>query len=228
MQKKILVVTAHPDDEAFGFGGTIAKYASIGVEIHVVCATRGEKGNGKGDLGKIREAELLRAADILGVTTVEFLNYTDGTLCNNFYHDVAAKIQRKIEEFKPQVVLTFDRGGVSGHLDHVFMSLVTTYVCRKFNKIKLFYVGEHQQVTSIFSTFYYIFFPPGLTQESIDVTIDISQEWKTKVLAMKQHKSQMSDVRKIVAIKRFVPKKEYYVAAFPKKTKTQTTDFFVY
>lgn len=229
MAKKILIVVAHPDDETFGFGGTIAKYAKEGVEIHVLCATRGESGQGKGDLAKIREQELLRASKILGVKKVEFLDFVDGTLCNNQYHEVAEKIKAKLEEFQPQVVLTFDQGGVSGHIDHIVMSMVTTFVVsRYFKKIKLFYLHDSKTATKIFSRFYYIFFPPGLAEKEADVVMDISDVWKLKVAAMKEHKSQIHDVNRILLVKRFLPKRELYTAFVPKKSPASRTDFFAY
>src|SRR3972149_8828237 len=111
MMKKILAVFAHPDDETFGPGGTLAKYAQEGVEIHLLCATRGERGewsaSAKASAGKqekihhIREKELLRSAKILGIKKVEFLNFVDGYLCNSNYHDLAQKIITKIKSFKP-------------------------------------------------------------------------------------------------------------------------------
>lgn len=139
--KKLLVVTAHPDDEAFGPGGTIAFYAKQGVEVHVLCATRGEAGqtdqefrvqnselrmNGK-EIGMVRENELRTSAKILGVQQVDFLDFTDGTLCNALYHRLAENIQQKIQAFAPHVVLTFEPRGVSGHLDHIAVGLTTTY-----------------------------------------------------------------------------------------------------
>src|SRR3989338_3551262 len=120
MQKKLLVVLAHPDDEAFGPGGTIAKYAKAGAEIHLLCATRGEEGQWhkksiiKEDIKiqQIREKELLKSAEILGISKVEFLGFRDGYLSNAIYHQLAGKISDKIKSFKPQVVLTMDRLGI--------------------------------------------------------------------------------------------------------------------
>src|SRR4051812_27216436 len=85
---RLMFVLAHPDDESLGFGCTVAKYADEGVETYLVTATRGERGwtgeendyPGLEALGKIREEELLDAAKILGVHSVEFLDYVDGDL----------------------------------------------------------------------------------------------------------------------------------------------------
>src|SRR3989344_5772968 len=118
MKRRLLAVFAHPDDEAFGPGGTIAKYASSGVDIHLLCATKGEEGewddthrssvqlSGQKRIEHVREEELKRSAKILGVKSVEFLGFVDGRLCNAIYHDMAKKIVDKIKSFKPHVVLT--------------------------------------------------------------------------------------------------------------------------
>ncbi|MBI4099408.1 PIG-L family deacetylase, partial [Candidatus Microgenomates bacterium] len=83
--RKILLVTSHPDDESFGPGATIAKYAALGAEIHLLCATRGESGKWSGEkaaksLGEARAKEHAAAAKILGIKKIEYLNYIDGHL----------------------------------------------------------------------------------------------------------------------------------------------------
>src|SRR5438105_5647938 len=81
----LLFVLAHPDDETFLAGGTIAKYAQAGVRVAVVCGTRGERGS-TADLCPIdalpaqRESELREAARILGIAEVELLGYVDQQL----------------------------------------------------------------------------------------------------------------------------------------------------
>ena len=85
-QLKLLAVFAHPDDEAMGMGGTLAKYSAEGVETHLVCASRGEVGwfgpeeqnPGPERLGQLREAELRNAVKELGMKGLSFLDYLDG------------------------------------------------------------------------------------------------------------------------------------------------------
>src|SRR2546426_2529804 len=97
---KLLCVLAHPDDESLGTGGILAKYAAEGVETYLVTATRGERGwfgderdnPGLEALGKIREAELLAAASVLGIHRVEFLDYLDGDLDQAHPAEVIAHI----------------------------------------------------------------------------------------------------------------------------------------
>ena len=226
MQKKILVVVAHPDDESFGLGGTLAKYAKEGVEIHVLCATRGENGQKGSKLGQKREQELLTASKTLGVARVEFMDFVDGTLSNNMYHEMAAKVEAKIKPFAPQVVLTFDRLGISGHIDHIVVSLATTFVCQKYKrKLKLFYLCELKKFTDLIPG-YFIYFPPGHLDTDIDVTIDISQVWQIKKQAMYVHKTQIGDVRRLLLVKRLFPKREYFIEVFKKDKQKLRSDFF--
>jgi len=84
MKKVLLAVVAHPDDETFGIGGTLAYYASIGMDVHLICATRGEAGEvdpsmmeGFASVGELREHELRCAANELGLRQIYFLNYRD-------------------------------------------------------------------------------------------------------------------------------------------------------
>ena len=82
--RSLLAVVAHPDDETYGCGGLLAKYASEGVRVVLVCATRGEAGEISDpslatpeNLGQVREQELREAARTLGVTDLCLLGYRD-------------------------------------------------------------------------------------------------------------------------------------------------------
>jgi len=137
-RKVILVVLAHPDDETFGMGGTLAYYAQQGVEVDLVCATRGEVGDvpegmmdGYASVGELREHELLEATHILGVSNVDFLGYRDsgmpGSPDNTHAQALAAapldevtgKVVQYIRKYRPQIVLTFDPIGGYRHPDHI-------------------------------------------------------------------------------------------------------------
>jgi LmbE family N-acetylglucosaminyl deacetylase len=124
---KLAGIFAHPDDETLGTGGTLARYAAEGVEVHVVCATRGERGRyrdgsdhpGPEALGRIREAELRAAARVLGVREVSFLDYWDKDLDLADPHEVIGKIVGHLRRIRPQVAVTFAPDGGYGHPDHV-------------------------------------------------------------------------------------------------------------
>ena len=129
----LLLVVAHPDDETFGCGSTLAHAVARGVPTVVVCATRGEAGTptpgsvpAGAVLADVREAELREAAAFLGVGRVEVLTWLDsdmegepaaGTLVAAPLDDVAEPITALIDELEPSVILTLD--GSDGHRDHV-------------------------------------------------------------------------------------------------------------
>ncbi|MDH5505892.1 MAG: PIG-L family deacetylase [Anaerolineae bacterium] len=136
--KTILAVLAHPDDESFGMGGTLAHYASQGVAVHLICATRGEAGEvdahfleNYDSIAALRTAELQCAADTLGLAAVHFLDYRDSGMAgspDNGHANalvaqpldaVAAKIVAIIRQLRPQVVITFDPVGGYHHPDHI-------------------------------------------------------------------------------------------------------------
>lgn len=143
-KKIILASLAHPDDESFGMGGTLALYARQGADVHLVCGTRGEAGdvdpvymNGFHSVAEVRMHELSCAANALGLASVEYLGYRDsgmpGSPDNRHPHalvaqpteEVALKIVYHIRKLRPQVVLTFDPIGGYRHPDHIAMHLAT-------------------------------------------------------------------------------------------------------
>src|SRR5262245_48764454 len=124
---RLMAVLAHPDDESLGFGGTLARYAAEGVETYLVTATRGEHGwfgdpaeyPGPEALGRIREAELQAAANVLKLCEIRFLDYIDGDLDKADPREAVAKIVGHLRRVRPDVVLTFDPNGAYGHPDHI-------------------------------------------------------------------------------------------------------------
>ena len=134
----LLAVVAHPDDETFGCGGLLARYASEGVRVVLVCATRGEAGEISDpslatpeNLGQVREQELREAAKTLGVTDLCLLGYRDSgmsgspsnqhpeALCRADLDRVTGQIVEIIRRVRPQVMVTFDPKGGYGHPDHI-------------------------------------------------------------------------------------------------------------
>ena len=135
---KLMGVFAHPDDESLGAGGSLAKYASEGVEVAIVTATRGDAGRfhghrrddplhpGASELTRIREAELRAAAAALGVRDVTCLDYRDQQLDRANPRQAVADIAWHVRRQRPDVVITFGPDGSYGHPDHVAISQFTT------------------------------------------------------------------------------------------------------
>ena len=212
-RKNLVCVFAHPDDESFGPGGTIAKLSKK-YNVYILCATKGEAGQNathKGKLAEIRSKELLESAKILGVKKVFFLGFKDGTLSNDIYHKLAKKVQQKLKELKPEIVLTFEPMGVSGHIDHITVSMVTMFVVKKLKFVKEVWQSCRPEVQTSKRPDYFIYFPPGYKKSDIDKVIDIKDVWDTKLEAMRQHKSQFADFEKIMKWISKFPKEEYFL-----------------
>lgn len=216
-QNALLCVFAHPDDEAFGPSGTIAKFAS-NRDVYLICVTDGDdKTNGyKESLIKIRKRELLASAKILGVKKVFFLGFKDGCLCNDIYHQVADKIQIIVNEIKPDALLTYEPHGVSGHIDHVFCSMVTSYVFRENKTIKNIFYYCIPKIRARLMADYFIYFPDGYSKSQVNKVEDISAYWNQKILAIKAHVSQKKDgdkILKLMKLRRFLrlSKEEYFL-----------------
>jgi LmbE family N-acetylglucosaminyl deacetylase len=130
--RRLLGVFAHPDDEVFCAGGTIARAAEAGAEVMIISATRGERGQirdaaaaTRRTLGAVREGELGAAAAELGVQRVQVLAYPDGTL-QQHRSSLGAAIAGIMQRFDPDTVITFGSDGGYGHPDHVAISELTT------------------------------------------------------------------------------------------------------
>lgn len=130
---RLLCVTAHPDDEAGGFGGTLLLYGSRGVQTHLVCLTPGQaathRGGAKDDdeLAAMRRNELGRAAEILKLADWECLAYRDAALDREDLYSVVGELVRRIRTIRPDVVITIGpEGAVTAHPDHSMASIFAT------------------------------------------------------------------------------------------------------
>ena len=138
LEKRLLACFAHPDDEAFPIGGSLAAHSSRGVNIRLITATSGEEGEVRSPglaipdgLGSLRREELSCSVHTLGLQSHHVLGYRDsgmaGTSANNLpeafinipQEEIIGILVREIRTFRPQVVLTFEPGGLYGHPDHI-------------------------------------------------------------------------------------------------------------
>ena len=210
--QKTVCIFAHPDDESFGPAGTIAKFAERG-EVYLICVTNGnDKTNGrKKGLAKIRRKELVKSAEILGIKKIFFLDYKDGELKNNIYHRVSADIEKILHKLKPDNLITFELRGVSGHIDHVFCSMITTFVFQKleFTKTLLYYAAPKQVSDGMKD--YFIYFPQGYKKSEVDKVVDIKKYWDKKIKAIKAHQSQLDDAKKVLKLFNKLPKEEWFL-----------------
>jgi mycothiol conjugate amidase Mca len=133
-----MAVHAHPDDEAIGTGGSLARYAAEGLRTVLVTCTGGEVGEiapesraTPKNLGEVRERELREACAILGVTHLELLGYRDSGMAgtpDNLHPDSFAqadlgeatgRLVALVRQYRPSVIVTYDENGFYGHPDHV-------------------------------------------------------------------------------------------------------------
>jgi LmbE family N-acetylglucosaminyl deacetylase len=138
-QKQVmLAVLAHPDDESFGMGGTLALYAQQGVDVYLVCATGGEVGmmdpelmHGFETIAERREYELRCAAKQLGLRDIFLLGYRDSGMPGTPENEnPQALVQAPFEQVvgqvvRPQVMITFDPIGGYKHPDHIYIHKAT-------------------------------------------------------------------------------------------------------
>jgi len=137
--RSLMVVVAHPGDEAFGFGGAIAHAAASGAYTVVVCATRGafdrrllDRAPAPGgrnrsyqkpviwrNLDTVREDELRRSVGLLGVRVLRMLDYAEEGLSKVGFDELVGRIVQPIRMHRPEVILTFGPDGVTGDPDHV-------------------------------------------------------------------------------------------------------------
>lgn len=129
----LMAVFAHPDDEAFGTGGTLSRYADEGHDVYLVTATRGEAGEiaepdlaTSADLPFVREQELRCACEAYGIHPPRFLGYADGLLPIVHQGQAVGKVVRLVRQLKPDAVITFGPDGIYGHYDHIAVHRWTT------------------------------------------------------------------------------------------------------
>ena len=144
MSKTLLAVFAHPDDESFGPGGTLAKYAREAIDVWLVCGTDGAAGSVEGVLltgyagpGQVRAAELCCAAQELDLRGIDWLGYRDSGMAgtpDNQHPDclvqapleqVTAQVVASIRKHRPQVVICDNEFGGYGHPDHIKLHQAT-------------------------------------------------------------------------------------------------------
>jgi LmbE family N-acetylglucosaminyl deacetylase len=208
----VLAIFAHPDDEAFGPGGTLAKWAEAG-EVKLICVTDGGAAGGGKELVKTRRMELLASANILGINKVYFLKYLDGSLNNAVYHRVAKDIQAVADQVKPERLITYEPRGISGHLDHIAVSMITSYIFRENKSIKelWYYCQLDRRLMRSFTNHYFIYFPPGYKREEIDEVVNVSGVYAKVVKAIRAHRSQNTDGERIIQARKLLPKEECFL-----------------
>jgi LmbE family N-acetylglucosaminyl deacetylase len=201
---RLMVITAHPDDEAGGFGGSLRLYRSRGVETCVLCLTPGQAATHRGaahndhELAALRRKEFAAACEILQVCRGIVLDYADGQLHRLDLYNVVCEITRHIREFRPQVLLTFgSEGAVTAHPDHsmtsIFATLAYQWAARSNRYPDHFKDGltPHRVQKLYYGTVNFTL-PDRqpIALSPITATIEIGEHLEAKIAAFKAHATQ--------------------------------------
>jgi LmbE family N-acetylglucosaminyl deacetylase len=225
MKKVYIGVFAHPDDESFGPSGSLYTYIQNGADVFLICATTGQNGtntDNHDDLGAVRYTEWLAAGKVLGAKEQFCLHYHDGELSNNMFHTIAAATQQYIEQIAEKypedtefILLTFEPYGISGHIDHIVMSNVTSYIfeelrCKDTRFSDVHYYCIHIEDAPVATTDF-VYMPHGKRPSEITITNDITSVFEIKKKIMRAHASQQADAESIIArFERHPIKQEYF------------------
>jgi len=195
----LLAVFAHPDDESFRCGGTMALLAQRGVRVHVLTATRGEGGS-CGDpplchvdeLPGVRERELRCACAALGIEPPILLDYRDGALADVDEEEAVAQVVAVIRKLLPQVLLTWPPDGLSGHPDHIAVSHWTSLAFRQAAALEPDAPAAmyHLSVPSSVAQALGLSHLHALPDEQVTVTTDVTPVWEQKLAAIRCHRTQ--------------------------------------
>jgi LmbE family N-acetylglucosaminyl deacetylase len=201
---RMMVITAHPDDEASSFGGALRLYHERGVETCVICLTPGQAATYRGgahndhELAVIRRKEFAAACEILKVSRGIVLDYPDGQLHRLDLYRVVCDLTARMREFRPQVLLCFDpAGGVTGHTDHSMASIFATLAFHWAGRNNRFpdqlgpSISPHRAQKLYYATADFML--PGrqpVTLARATTVIEIEGYLETKVKAFRAHTSQ--------------------------------------
>jgi LmbE family N-acetylglucosaminyl deacetylase len=218
--RTLLAVLAHPDDETFRPGGTLALLSQTGVSVHLLTATHGESGScgdpplcNLEDLAVMREQELRCACAALGISPPRLLGYPDGKLQQVQPEALITSILIAIEEFNPEVILSFGPDGLSGHLDHIAIGECTVEAFRRSENVAAMYTFAVP--VSLAQRLEMLQVHP-VPDNAITLTVDVSSTWEKKIAAMRCHTTQWSSSPMIKASEerqRLFFGREYFVRA---------------
>ncbi|HVL32317.1 MAG TPA: PIG-L family deacetylase [Actinomycetota bacterium] len=206
----MLGVWAHPDDETYLSAGLMAAAADAGSRVVCVTATRGEEGSQDLDrwprekMGQVREIELLRCLEVLGVREHQWLDYHDGRCAGVPFEEAVAKILAVFEDVQPDSVFTFGPDGMTGHDDHKAISAWTTRAFERAAKpgARLFYATTTPEWAERYVPTFQRFnvFGPGTPPQTPRAELAVHYELPDDVMDRKlrgilEHESQVQGMR---------------------------------
>lgn len=209
-KRSILFIFAHPDDEAFTCAGTACRYAAEGVRLALVTATRGERGKcgeppvcTKEELPVVREDELRRAADIIGIPDLHILNYKDRELSDAPIEEMRRSLVPIIRTVRLSIVITFDPHGLNLHPDHIAISRFTSDAvsaaadARWFPDAGAAHAVERLLWTTPKPVNEMAVAADPQTEPGVDYILDVSGWWQQKADALRAQRTQHEAINKI-------------------------------
>jgi LmbE family N-acetylglucosaminyl deacetylase len=204
--RKLLCITAHPDDEAGAFGGALLLYHDRGVETSVVCLTAGTAARNRGtaktneELAALRRSEFAASCKVLGVSHGEVLDYQDGKLDRIDLYQAVGDIALRLRRIRPQVMITFGPdGGLTGHVDHAMAGVVATLAFEWAGRPDRYPeqleqgLKPHRTQKLYYHTADFILPDnrPPISQPTVTVSLEIGKErFEKKAQAFQQHTTQ--------------------------------------
>ena len=183
--KTVLVIAAHPDDEAIGFGGTIAKYVSQGHKVHLVFMADGVNSRSKTldkDLKNRIEASK-SAQSLLGITSSYYLDFPDNRMDSIPLLDIIQKLEPIIEKLKPSIIYTHHYGDLN--IDHQLTHTAVMTACRPLpnSSVREIYGFEILSSTEWSVSQHSLFNPTFF--------VDITEQMLDKINAVKAYEEEM-------------------------------------
>ena len=219
MKLDILAFGAHPDDIELGCGGTLIKHISLGNKVGIIDFTTGDLGT-RGT-SEIRLNEAQNAANLMGLSIRENLNFKDGFFQNDDLHKKA--LIKMIRKYQPEIVLT--NAPSDRHPDHGRASQLTIDACFLSGLEK---IDTKQDVWRPKAIYHYIQFNNLIP----DFVVDISDHFNKKIEVVKQYKSQFYDPDSnekdtIISSKSFLESIEYRAKDLGRQTFCDYAEGFI-
>jgi len=222
MKPRLAAVFAHPDDDAYLIGGTLARHAGS-VDVTIVLCTSG--GNGpiwapvatRETLAEVREREEAEWLRSIGVpdARVEFLRYVDWHLSEAPFEEVVGRVEAILRDAAPDAVVTFGADGITHHHDHVQAGRIGTeafHRARAGSELGAFQRLYHAALRRSAMDAYYaaargrglplgdsdtFLNPVGVDDDAIAVDADVTDVYDRKVQAIRAHRSQIGELDRI-------------------------------
>ncbi len=184
-KKTLMVVYPHPDDETMAAGGLLMAAKKMGYKTIAVLLTKGAAGQihihprGK-SLKELRETELKQAIKILGVDELVLGDFDDGKLRQQKWTTWIVDVLKK---YQPGIVVSYDHSGLSGHPDHISLSVALKKLVNKDMVLLWTTVSDDLAKRIVHpQTQKYLVSP--------DYKLDLGFDWVKKWQAARAHASQ--------------------------------------